>query len=630
MRLHSCRTSTRSPARGRGWLGVALLLGLGLLPGAAAGAPPKPLLLAVLGSRADADRLSAALAGAQAAASKASREGPLAGGLRVQAFDTAGTKAGFLRALRQARAGKPVAVLAIPAGDQHLLYWKAARSLRVPWISLGGVPPDVAHNPGNYLHLGPTPVAQAVAAADAVLAPLAARRLAVVQEPTELGATLAAGVVRNLSAHVTMAGLRVWDRESTEASLMDLKACEAGCIYVAMNGEPLHHFVRTLAASTWRPKLFFAEGARDESLLAVAGDALDGCVFLGGPDPEMHGRIGEVLLDDLERAGQPMDVVTVRAYEATRMLLTAATVAGATKLKKVWDALAPETPKTGVLGSLAFEHHGALRAFPFTFWRVQKGAYEEWPQGQLPTPGCGPPLGFGHPRTARLHPKGKLGVMTYGDVDKRTIERDLLAVGLSTGGKDKDLDASIRAEILARAIRIANRLFRREADGTPIAGWSWGMAFTTQAPDKDIKQSRLWLAICAGDHENAGGQAFGNWVAVYTTFLKRTMYESRKLDPVVSAKDRPLLDGTYRWGADRMSNFRADKIRCLMDGFASAMGLTLSHEFGHLCGCGHDTEHPTSIMNVVAGAGASWEDAVWIPRHQRHVTTTLGVEGVLK
>ncbi|WP_372594221.1 hypothetical protein, partial [Actinotalea sp.] len=106
----------------------------------------------------------------------------------------------------------------------------------------------------------------------------------------------------------------------------------------------------------------------------------------------------------------------------------------------------------------------------------------------------------------------------------------------------------------------------------------------------------------------------------------RTMYITRKLEPPLTAADLPLLDGTYRWGEDRASNRRADEIRCLIDGFASAVGLTLAHEFGHLCGCGHDTEHPTSIMNVVAGAGASWEEAVWIPTHQKSVTTTLGIE----
>lgn len=155
------------------------------------------------------------------------------------------------------------------------------------------------------------------------------------------------------------------------------------------------------------------------------------------------------------------------------------------------------------------------------------------------------------------------------------------------------------------------------------------MTFTTEKPSDDLPRSRVWLGIVAGDHPAAGGQVIGSgMVAIYSTFLKRTMYIQRKLDPPLSAEDRILLDGTYRWGEDRTLNFRSNKIRCLIDGFSSAVGLTLSHEFGHLCGCGHDTEHPTSIMNVVAGAGASWEDAVWIPSHQRSVTTTLGVEGL--
>ncbi|MEZ6009866.1 MAG: hypothetical protein R3F05_19200 [Planctomycetota bacterium] len=79
-------------------------------------------------------------------------------------------------------------------------------------------------------------------------------------------------------------------------------------------------------------------------------------------------------------------------------------------------------------------------------------------------------------------------------------------------------------------------------------------------------------------------------------------------------------------GDDLTANRRADEIRCLVDGFASAVGLTLAHEYGHCCGCDHDTEHPTSIMNVLAGAGAGWEDAVWIPRHQQRLTQTLGIE----
>jgi hypothetical protein len=291
----------------------------------------------------------------------------------------------------------------------------------------------------------------------------------------------------------------------------------------------------------------------------------------------------------------------------------------------------PETPDPGVLGPVAFEAHGGIRLFPLTFWRVKDGKVEPWPQGLLPTPDCGPPLGFGRPPPAPLNPRGKLGYLTYGEGERRTIEADLLGIGLSTGGQDPAIDEFVRDEVLARAIRITHRLFRREADGTPIPGWSWGMTFSTAPAGEDVPRSRQWMGIVAGDDPSAGGRVIGSGIAaIYSTFIQRTMYLSRKLDPPLSGADKPLLDGTYRWGEDRAANRRADEIRCLIDGFASAVGLTLAHEFGHCCGCGHDTEHPTSIMNVVAGAGASWEESVWIPSHQRNLTTTLGVEGVEK
>lgn len=614
---------------GRARIGALAFLGLLVclgLPAAGQAAPPKPAVLAVIGHAADGGRLAAAAAAAAFSARRAATRGPLEGGVEVLAFDDDGSEAGLKKALKALRAKRPVGVLALPSADLEEAYWKAARKISVPWFTLTGRSPNRLQAPEYLLHLGPTPVAQAVVAADGMLAPIATRRVAVVYEPTRRGLAMAAAFGRNLGAGVALGGARAWDPEDGTGALVGLQAFEAEWLYVAMAGGTLQHFVKTLAASDWRPKLLFADGARDASLLDVGGDALEGCVFLDGPDPEMQGRRGEDLLDMLDGAGKPVEAISARAAEAARRILAAVADAESTKLKRVLESLAPAEVRPGVLGPMAFERSGEVQAYGYTWWRVQKGSYEPWPEGLLPTPGCGPPIGFGTPRTARINDRGKLGYLTWGGAEQRTIEQDLLAIGLSTNGKDAELDALVRREILGRAIRIANRLFRRECDGTPVAGWSWGMAFTTEKPPEDVKRSSIWLAICAGDHEAAGGQAFGSWVAVYTTFLKRTMYIDRKLEPPLAVGDRRFLDGTYRWGTDRAANFRADKIRCLMDGFASAMGLTLSHEYGHLCGCDHDTEHPTSIMNVVAGAGASWEDAVWIPKHQKRVTSTLGIE----
>ena len=224
-------------------------------------------------------------------------------------------------------------------------------------------------------------------------------------------------------------------------------------------------------------------------------------------------------------------------------------------------ALEAASGENGVLGTLVTEPHRGIRFFPFTYWVVRKGRAEIWADGLLPTAGCGPPLGFGRPPPAEINEqKGRVGYLTYGDGDTRTIEQDLFEIGLSTNGADPELDRLVRDEILGRAIRIAHQLFRREPDGTPIPGWSWGMTFTTEPPSDDLPRSRVWLGVVAGDHPAAGGQVIGSgMVAIYSTFLKRTMYVQRKLDPPLSAADRVLLDGTYRWGEDRTLNFRVEQ-----------------------------------------------------------------------
>jgi len=214
------------------------------------------------------------------------------------------------------------------------------------------------------------------------------------------------------------------------------------------------------------------------------------------------------------------------------------------------------------------------------------------------------------------------------DATPRTIERDLSAIGLLGPDTDAPTRKAVEDEILGRAIRVAHRLFRREADGTPIPGWSWGITFTTMPPGDDVSSAHVWWGIVSGDDPSAGGRVIGSGkAAIYSTFLVRTMYAAHALDPPLGRADRAYLDGTWRWTDDPGARRRADEIRCLLDGFASAIGLTLSHEFGHICGCQHDTESPTSIMNVAEGAGLAWADATWVPAHQKKLAITLGVEG---
>jgi len=610
-------------------LGLGSVLALALVAAGVgsvhAGADAAGGVIAVLGTAADGHRLEAAANGARALLA---HEGASPDGVLV--FDDQGTEAGLAAALRRLRQARPAGVVAVPGGTLHDAYWKAARSARsLPFFFLDGMSPDAVQNRDNVWHLGPSAATEAVQAADAMTAPLAARRVAVVHEATPHGRRLASLFARSLSRHVTLAGILEWRADSGVEDARGLEPYEVDWIYAAVKGAYAVSFAKALEAAGRPRACLFADGNRAESLLAHAPTCLEGSVLLDGPDPELEGRVGEAAVEALERMDVPVDALAIRGFEAARRIRAAVATADSTKSSKVRAALEAEAGTTGALGALVVEPHRGIRFYPFTYWRVRSGRAEMWSDGLLPTPGCGPPLGFGRPPPAEVNEKhGRIGYLTYGEGEKRTIEQDLLELGLSTGGKDPELDEMVRDEILGRAIRIAHQLFRREPDGTPIPGWSWGMTFTTEPPSEDLPRSRVWLAIVAGDHPAAGGQVIGSgMVAIYSTFLKRTMYIERKLDPPLSADDRVLLDGTYRWGEDRSLNFRSNKVRCLIDGFASAVGLTLAHEFGHLCGCGHDTEHPTSIMNVVAGAGASWEEAVWIPSHQRSVTTTLGIEG---
>lgn len=630
------RPRRAAPSRSRplAWTGTLLLAlaGLARVPAPEAGAAPRgePLVLGLLGWAADGPGLASAEVAARLALALPGL--PDAGGrtLEVLRADDGGSEAGLEAALRTLRARKVSGVIALPSGDLRAAYAEAARRLRVPWIVIGPWSVDGVHGAGGVWHLGPSITAQGLAAADALRSPLAAVSLAVVHEPTSLGRDLARVLARNRPPVAQDLGTFEWAPGHEAEVLAALVAKQPDWTYVAATGRHLASFVRAWGTVEGAPRCLFCDLARSDDLLALAPQAFERSVVLGGPDPEGLGRVGEALLSALEKAGARADEAGVRAAEAARRLAAAALRADGSGMKKLVEALAPEAPVAGLCGRLGFEPCGGVRFFPLRPWRVERGRFAEWPEGLLPTAQCGPPLGFGRVPPASAPPKGRVGWLTWGEKPVRTIEADLAGLHLASGGYDPELDDLVKQEILERALRIAYRLFRREADGSAIPGWSWGLTLTTEKP-AEITPSTVWVATVAGDDPDAGGRVTGaGTVAVYSTFLKRTMYEKHRLDPPLSVDDKPLLLARHRWGADKAADLRAQEVQCLIDGFASAIALTLAHEFGHLCGCGHDTEHPASIMNVVAGAGASWAEAVWIPSHQKNVTSTLGIEGVEK
>ena len=402
-----------------GWIAGLVIAFLG----AAAAAPPKPAVVVVLGEAPWA--LADAAAGARIAASAAPPQA-FPAGVQIQAVQVAPGQAGRKAALRQVRAASPLGVVCLTPRDAAS-WWKAARSIKVPWISIRGVPPDGTTNPGHWLHVGYSPEAVAVELADRLVAPLFARRVGIVTDGSDRGLRIAAGVARNLSPSAKLAGVRTWPTTPKPQALAPLKALEADWLVVALQGENAQAFVRAVAASDWRPKLLFADGARDEVLLTLAEGALEACAFLDAPDPELQGRLGESLLDGWDRQDRAFAAVVPRAFEAARLIIRAVARSkkGSRKLGRVWQAFNPTEPAVGTFGKLAFGPHGRLLRLPFSMWRVHKGTYEEWPADLFPTVGCGPPIGFGRPPRPPVGDRGKIGYLHFGEGDKRTIAADL-------------------------------------------------------------------------------------------------------------------------------------------------------------------------------------------------------------
>lgn len=185
-----------------------------------------------------------------------------------------------------------------------------------------------------------------------------------------------------------------------------------------------------------------------------------------------------------------------------------------------------------------------------------------------------------------------------------TIDEDLAELGLGTKGACPLVDHIVKDELLARVIAITNTKFLRNEDGSAIPGKSFKISFATRAPKKSAK---FWPARYGGDHEGAGGEAFGDHCNIYSTFIRRTIFQPHALKPPVTADDLRFVDGTYRYGTDPALDHRSELIRALINGYAGSMALTTAHEVGHLCTLDHVTDDPADIMNVDEGAGIGHE-----------------------
>lgn len=247
-----------------------------------------------------------------------------------------------------------------------------------------------------------------------------------------------------------------------------------------------------------------------------------------------------------------------------------------------------------------------------------------------PDPTVGVPFGTWRTRQFKWEAGSQWVLLLWADdAGYATGDDDLKLLGLSTGGKQPLVDHLVREEIFARVMAITSSKWGRKEDGTAIQQKSLRICFGSHidAKERKKKKQRLWPARFGGDHEGAGGEAFGTFCRVYTTFIRRTIFQPNALKPVVSASDREILDGTYTYGTDVDKDNRSNRLRALINAYAGSMALTLAHEVGHLASLGHVTGDPVEIMNVDEGAGLDYPEAKFGEGSWTILTERLGIVG---
>ncbi|MSR74625.1 MAG: hypothetical protein EXS14_04025 [Planctomycetes bacterium] len=243
--------------------------------------------------------------------------------------------------------------------------------------------------------------------------------------------------------------------------------------------------------------------------------------------------------------------------------------------------------------------------------------------------GYDPVRGFGSLSrwsTLRFTPRAgtTAAVFHYGAADNRTIDDDLLRLKLSTGGRLPLLDHLVREKLMARLLSVTAEKYLHESDGAPVPGRSFAISVCSRKPAK-MPTKRIWPCSVAGDDPGAGGRAFGSHCEIYSSFIRRTIFEQRELlERPVDALDLAMLTGIHEETGPYVTGTRRDVLYRLIEGFSGSMGLTAAHEIGHLAGLGHDEDDPCGIMNVKEGGGISHNDGHFTPTNEATLDKTLG------
>jgi hypothetical protein len=543
---------------------------------------------------------------------------------------------------------KSVAVIATPRAKELERIVRIGRRGRIPMLLTTPWEPAFSMSPKNQiLHVGGNIVDQAIEAAGYCRIPLNARTVAAIHDGSAPSKALATAFLRNRFGDTKDGGAHLVPTDAGDVAglLMRLGSQKVNAVFVALDLEDALRVTRAASdldqRDRWaerkrddkpvdrhkiglepksttpdRPKLLFADGVVTEEM---AKETTLTARFLVGRNPDIDK--GRATFFRSHRKGKKLmpSAAGERGYAAAALVMEAlaACKVRARDLMPSLRALAYEE----LGGTQILNEWGQTRLFTWHLWKpVGQTAIRVKPT-YMPDKAGG--LLLKHRRTSQLtyEPGTRLIHLFWGEPEDQTIDADLARIGLSTAGYESTIDALIKNEILVRTAARLNRLFWRNADGTPIPGVSFRITFVTEIPKS--YDDHHWGAKIAGDHPSAGGLAGDPYSSIFSTFIVRTMYLKHKLMPNIGRDDMDYLTGRYEWGVDLNQNIRNDEIRCLLEGLSGAFALTTAHELGHIIGCGHDQFSTRSIMNVVSGGGMDPDWAEWIPQHLRALESRL-------
>ncbi len=642
---------------------LALLALAAAAPAAADG--PTPLRIAWIGPLSGPLQKAGeeSLLGVHAAAESWASKRPI----EVVTLDDGGDPKAALDRLAEAKERKCAAVVAMATGITVGPLADQARRGRVPVLFAGSAAPDPSADPDDpAFFVGPDAVDQALTMTS-FLALHSEKsglglyrdcsRPAVVAEDTPRGHELADAVERNVGQRQQFLR-KVFVLPHGAPRKEDLLALrDAKCDRLLLLGEPdlLDRTAEAMRPLGWEVPFFCADGMLSRAAASVHDGTVRKANFLYAVPAKAQMR-AELAQDGVRRSTPAEDLKAVLArrpgpggplYSRTRdgwfaawMILRA--VEAPRKPGERWTLL-------GALRELAyseeeergrplFDDAGRTALCQWFAWTMGEKGPEPIKADYLPTRDLGPLMMQKRPADwdrVEIDEDTRVVWLTFGEKDPRnrsdparTIEEDMYALGLGTKGYEAELDPWLLDELMVRTLGKINRLFLKNYDGTFVPGVSFNIHFTFTKPEH-LKASRYWVGVIAGeqaDDPNApGGVARGNRVSIFSRWMRKyTAIKDKALKPKMSADDRRYITGAYPWGTAWEENIRSDSIRALVDGYSSWFAMTGAHEFGHVCGCGHDVESTRSIMNVRDAVGLRDTQACWIPMHAKAVETTLG------